>query len=91
MTTKIKFGPLLQEHFNMPASLDVEGKNIRECLDELIRLYPEARDWLFDRGSLLKVFVSINNEETILVNTDDINRPLREGDEIRIFSIIAGG
>ena len=75
----------------MPASLEVKGKTIGECLDDLIRQYPDARRWLFDRTGLLRVLVSVNNEETVTLNKTGLVRAVHGNDELKIFGVLGGG
>jgi molybdopterin converting factor small subunit len=92
MPTLVKIAPALQEHLQIPGTVEVHGKTIRECLDDLIRQYPEIRSWLFDPNDLLRVLVGINNEAIMTLNTKShLDRVLNTDDEIRILAILAGG
>ena len=91
MKTKVKIAPILQEHCRLPSTLEVSGNTVGECLDDLVRQYPEAGRWLFYSNGLLRVYVSINNEVTLTPNTGDMAKTLNRGDELRIFAILAGG
>lgn len=91
MKTKVKIAPILQKHCSLPPTLEVSGISVGECLDDLVRQFPEARRWLFYSNGLLRVYVSINNEVTLTPHTGDMARTLHRGDELRIFAILAGG
>ncbi len=91
MSIKIKIGPLLQESTSLPETIEVIGKTVGECLDDLMKNYPESKQWLYDEDSLIKVLVTINNVETVTFNEEGLNKVLRPGDELQIFAIVSGG
>ena len=91
MVIKVKIGPLLQEYADISASLEVNGKTVGECLDDLIRQYPESKNWLFDQDGLLRVLISINNVETVVLDKEGLGRILNADDELQIFAVIGGG
>lgn len=81
----------MQEYADIPASLEVNGKTVGECLDDLIRQYPESKNWLFDQDGLLRVLISINNVETVVLDKEGLGRILNADDELQIFAVIGGG
>lgn len=89
--TKVKINPLLQEHADLPSTIEVDGKTIGECLDDIVRQYPQSKIWLFGVDSLMRVMISINNVDIVTLDNEGINRRLRSGDEIMIFTIASGG
>ena len=91
MSIKIKIGPLLQESTSLPETVEVNGKTVGECLDDLMKKYPESKQWLYDEDSLIKVLVTINNVETVTFNEEGLNKVLKVGDELQIFAIVSGG
>jgi len=92
MATLVKIAPVLQEHLQIPGTVEVHGKTIGECLDDLIRQYPEIRSRLFDPNDLLRVLIGINNEAIMTLNTkSQLDKALNPDDEIRILAILAGG
>jgi molybdopterin converting factor small subunit len=91
MNTKVKIGPLLQEYLEIPAVLEVSGSTVGECLDDLIRQYPEIRTWLFDQNSLVRVLLSVNNAEIVSLDKEGSKRILKPNDELQIFAVVAGG
>ena len=92
MATLVRIAPVLQEHLQIPGTVEVHGNTIGECLDDLIRQYPEIQSWLFDPNDLLRVLISIDNEAILSLNTkSNLERTLGPDDEIRILAIFAGG
>lgn len=91
MRIKVKIGPRLQEYTGIPETLEVNGRTVGECLDDLIRQYPESNEWLFDQNGLLRVVISVNNAETVVPDKQGLNRVLKPDDELQIFAVIGGG
>jgi molybdopterin converting factor small subunit len=91
MSIKVKISPLLREYSAIPDTLEVTGNTVGQCLDDLIRQYPESGDWLFDQNGLLRVLVSINNVETVAFDKEGLGRILKADDELQIFAVIGGG
>jgi molybdopterin converting factor small subunit len=91
MSTKVIISPLLQEYYNVPDTLEVTGNTVGQCLDDLIKQYPESRDWLFDQSGLIKVLISINNVETVAFDKKGLDRILKADDELQIFAVFGGG
>jgi len=82
----------LQEQLRIPAMVEVHGKTIGECLDDLMRQYPEVRAWLLDRNEMLRVLISTNNQEMLTMDRkSDMDRRVRPADEILILAILSGG
>ncbi len=71
-------------------TVQVEGSNVGECLKTLIERYPEIRDLIFDKkGKLLRHMEIFVNKETSY--PEELAKPVKDGDELYIVNIIAGG
>ncbi len=70
--------------------VECEGKNVGECLRDLIKRYPLIRDQIFDKGGKLKntIEIFINNASAY---PDELNRRVKDGDDIFITLLLAGG
>lgn len=91
MSTKVIIGPLIQEYVDIPSVLKVDGNTVGQCIDDLIRQYPEIRNWLFDQNSLLRVLISTNNAEVVTLDKEGLARILKADDELQIIAVVAGG
>ncbi|MFC1901320.1 hypothetical protein ACFLX3_00105 [Chloroflexota bacterium] len=91
MSIQVKIAPALQENLNAPGVIQVNGNTIGECLDDLVRQYPQARSLLFDRNGALQVLISINNEETVVMDRDGLGRALHPDEELQIAAVLGGG
>jgi molybdopterin converting factor small subunit len=91
MSIKIKvFYPELQNLFGGEESVDVNGRTVGECLNDLVKRYPAAGKMLFDsRGRLLnQVYVYVNAEG---VNKADFTQKVTDKDELLLAVLITGG
>ncbi len=71
-------------------TVDVDGRTVGECLDALIRRFPEMEEKLFaGKGKLLDVIEIYLNLESAYPN--ELARPVKDGDEIYATIILAGG
>jgi hypothetical protein len=91
MGVKIKlFYPALQRLVDSLDELRVEGATVGECLDDLVRQYPDAQGLLFDpRGGLLKpVYVFVNAEG---MGKADLAEAVGDKDELILAVLATGG
>ena len=91
MSTSIRlFYPDLQKLTGNRERINVEGSNVGECLNDLVKRYPESHALLFDKqGRLLKqVYVYVNAEG---LNKADFAQKLLPKDELILAVLITGG
>ncbi|HEV8130963.1 MAG TPA: molybdopterin-synthase adenylyltransferase MoeB [Acidobacteriota bacterium] len=91
MSNKVLIPTPLRQYAGKSDSVQLEGKTIRELLDNLTRQYVDLRKHLFNEEGKLRSFVNV------YVNDEDIrylqkeNTPLNDGDVVSIVPSIAGG
>ncbi len=90
MSIKVNILPYLQYLTGGKAVVEVEGSTVAKCLDDLTRQFPGVRTVLFDdNGALLDyVDITVNGESSY---HEGLTKPVREGDELLIILLIAGG
>ena len=68
----------------------VEGTTVGECLKHLVRLYPGMEKALFaKKDKLLNVVeVFVNNAAAY---PNELTKPVKDGDEINLLVMLAGG
>jgi molybdopterin synthase sulfur carrier subunit len=66
------------------------GNTVGECLSDLVKQFPGIRQQLLDdSGHLLgQIDVYINRESTF---PDELAKTVKDGDEMNIINVIAGG
>ena len=90
MSVKVFINPSLTYLTNDEEVVEVEGKSVGECLEQVIARFPGLREPLFGEDGRL------NNHIDIFVNTEsaypeELAKPVRDGDELNIISMVAGG
>jgi len=88
MSVRIRLGQAFHEYTGNREMVEVEGSTIRECLDNLIALFPVFRALLF--GSDYSLGVLINYEGEVIV-ANRLDRPVKDGHEISLFPMVYGG
>jgi molybdopterin converting factor small subunit len=89
MAIKLKIASMLQQYTEGKELMEVRGSTVRECLDDLTTRYPETRKWLFDANNSPIIWVLLNNEIVFPGDTD--KKTVKEGDEISLIPVVAGG
>ena len=71
-------------------SVEVEGKSVGNCLNDLIRQFPDMGNALFDKkGKLLNAIEIYINLKSAY--PDELVKPVKDGDDIHITLMLAGG
>ena len=71
-------------------TLEIDGGTIGDCLVGLIERFPGLQEALFDGKGKLKnqIEIYLNMESAY---PDELKRPVKDGDEVYITVILAGG
>ena len=90
MSVRIAMHPFFAEHVKGKQEIEVEGKNVGECLAALIEQYPPIEKKLFEKKGKLRGYLEIyvNGKSTF---PKELDHPVVDGDEIRIIVFGAGG
>lgn len=90
MSVRINIHPFLLQHTNNQDVVEVNGSTVGECLQQLVSRFPDLKPWLFERNGRLNRLVEIyvNTESSY---PEELAKPVRDGDELHIVVIIAGG
>ena len=90
MTVKINIQKNLQYLTRERETVEVEGSTVGECLDQLIKIFPDLRTMASTRNKTWIDYVSIFvNKESAYPN--ELATPVKDGDELDIVLIFAGG
>jgi molybdopterin synthase sulfur carrier subunit len=90
MSVRVKLPPVLQEFSGGVETLEVNGRTVGECLNQLEARFPGIRESLLDRqGKLLRVFGIYLNSDGL--HPVELDSPVRDGDEIVILNFLMGG
>ena len=70
--------------------VEVEGKTVGDCLDNLVKQFPAMKEGLFDKKGKLQNWVEIYvNMESAFPG--ELAKPVKDGDEIYLTIMLAGG
>jgi len=90
MSVRVKLPPALQELGGGVETLEVSGRTVAECLEELEARLPGIKEVLLDRqGKLLRAFGIYLNENVL--RPIELDTTVRDGDEIVILNFLMGG
>lgn len=90
MSVRVNIHPRLYQFTGDQAVAEVRGNTVGQCLDDLVRQFPEIKKGLFGKdGKLLNyVDIYVNLESSY---PEELSKPVREGDELHITLLIGGG
>ena len=70
--------------------VEVDGSTVGECLNHLVERFPGMEKELFDKkGGLRNIIEIYINLESAY--PDELSKPVKDGDEIHITFMLAGG
>lgn len=70
--------------------VEVNGNDVGECLKKLVKQYPKLENEIFDKkGKLLSVLEIYINGASAYPN--ELAREVKDGDEIHLLAMLAGG
>ena len=90
MSVKVNIHQNFRHLTNDLSTIEVNGKTVGECLNDLINQFPNLRSWVFDKDNRLLNYVDVyvNLESSYPL---ELSKPVNDGDELDITLIIAGG
>ena len=90
MPVKIHIHATHRQHTNGLDAVTVEGNTVGECLNQLVRQFPEMEKALFaKKDKLLNVVeVYVNHASA---HPNELAKPVQDGDEIHLLVMLAGG
>ena len=90
MSVEIELSPIFARYSNNQLNIKVEGSTVGECLNDLIRQFPNIEKMLLNKyGKLQHAYdVYINGESAYPM---EMKKPVKDGDKLSIVFIIHGG
>ncbi len=83
--------PLIHRHLSDDVeTYEVEGDTVGQCLEQLVKAFPQMQEALFtEKGELHHlVEIFVNSEST---HPEELAHPTKDGDEIHVITLLSGG
>jgi len=81
----------LQKQIKQPNQINVEGRSVKEVLNNLIQIYPLLKPYVFDRKQELCAFVAFYVNNRNIAELDQEKTRMGEMDVLTVLPAIAGG
>ncbi len=90
MSIEVKISPALTQYSDNQPVAEVNGSNVGECLDQLIKQFPRLKEPLFKKNGELQgtLEVYLNMESTY---PEELAKPVKDGDKLYVVPVITGG
>jgi molybdopterin converting factor small subunit len=73
-----------------PEFVEVEDGTVRDCFKDLITKYPELEKYIYDYpGEMCASLLIFHNG--LSISQDELDKPVKDGDEVFPLMIIGGG
>lgn len=92
MNIKVNIPYYLRHYTNGVDVAEVNGTTVRECLHELIKVFPKLDRVLFGERGELDAFINIGvNNELLTAQDEPLLKSVFDGGEISLLFLVAGG
>ncbi len=71
--------------------IGIEGKTVGEVIQRLVEAYPDLKERLTDERGEMRRFINIYVNDEDVRSIQNLETPLKEGDQLAIIPAIAGG
>ena len=90
MSVEIYIPQFLQHLANGVEVVDVNGSTVGECLNDLVKQFPQLEASLFDKKGQLHTLLNvyINRESAY---PEELTKPVNDGDKLQIMYTLVGG
>ena len=90
MSVEIYIPQFLQHLANGVEVVDVNGRTVGECLNNLVKQFPQLEASLFDKNGELHTLLNvyINGESAY---PEELTKPVNDGDKLQIMYTLVGG
>lgn len=90
MSIKIHIHVTHRRHTNGEKTIEVEGNTVEKALNNFVTQYPGMKKELFDKNGKLLHYIEIYLNK-VSAYPGELEKPLKDGDEIHIITFLAGG
>ncbi len=90
MSVKVNIPAYLQPYTKDTAIIEVNGGTIEECLNDLVKQFPDMNKMVFTKDGKLHDYVGIYFKGEFAY-ADKLAKPVKNGEELHILYMIGGG
>jgi len=88
---KVRIPQPLQKFVDNQTEILVNGKNVKDVLNALVKNYPDLKERIYDENGNLRKFINIYVNDEDIRFLDRENTSVNDEDIISIIPAIAGG
>ena len=90
MSIRVELSPIFAQHTNNQLVIQAKGSTVGECLDHLVKRFPDLKSAFFDKNGRLYRYIDIyvNGESAY---PEELTKPVKNGDKLNILILVAGG
>lgn len=90
MSVRVKIHPILSQYAGNTSMIQVDGRTVGDCLDVLVRQFPDIKKELFNKNGEVLHYISIwvNGQDAYPA---ELARKVKDGDELYLLPLFAGG
>ena len=89
MSIKVHINLLLRQYTNDRDIVEVNGNTVGECLKDLEEQFPTLK--LFNKDGELLLQLGVFELREGMLYPNKLDKPIRDGDELSIITMIGGG
>ncbi len=90
MAVKIHLHTTHRQYTNGLEVVEVEGETVGQCLNNLVKKFPEMEKALFEKKNKLRNVVEVYVDHNPAF-PNELAKPVKDGDEIHLLVLLAGG
>ena len=90
MSARIQIPTPMRQHTEGKTTVEANGATVKAVLDDLVAKYPGLQTRLFLNGQV-RQFVNLYLNDEDIRYLDNLDTPVKDGDELAIIPAVAGG
>ncbi len=90
MAIRVQIPTPMRQHTDGQAVVEVSGGTVQAALDDLGKKCPGVSQRIFDNGQVRR-FVNVYLNDEDIRYLDNLQTPVKDGDELAIIPAVAGG
>jgi MoaD family protein len=90
MAIRVQIPTPMRQHTENQTTVEASGGTVQALLNDLVTKYPGLQQRLFLNGQV-RQFVNLYLNDEDIRYLDNLNTPVKDGDELAIIPAVAGG